>query len=72
MDSRLTHVIVTDAGQWAKGKDEADAKEQFKHQHSGRSIKRAQVWAVTANTRITEMGMFAMPREEYCEPVRIK
>lgn len=71
IDPRLTHRIVFDAGEWARGATEAEAKAVFKREHSARNLKKAQVWAVTPTTVINEYGRFSGPRSEFCEPVRL-
>lgn len=71
INPKLTHVIIVDAGQWAKGKSLSDAKQLFKEMHSTRKLKGAQIWAVTAQTYINEHGGFRCPRAEWVAPVRI-
>ena len=71
IDPRLTHIILVDSGQWAKGKTRAEALAKFRELHSSRALKHAQVWAVTENMRINEFGSFAAPRAEFLEPIRI-
>jgi len=70
-DARLTHRIVVDSGQWAKGKTLALARAQFKAMHSGRNLSRAQVWAVTESTTITEHGQFRGDKATWVAPERL-
>lgn len=55
-----------------EGATEKEARDAFKATHSTRRIPDAQVWAVTPDTHITDMGSFAMPRVSYCAPERVK
>lgn len=71
IDPRLTHIIICDGGQWVRANSEKAARAEFKSQHSARSLKGAQIWAVTPNTRINEHGALCGPRSEFVEPTRI-
>lgn len=62
LDPALTHRIVCDAGQWAKGATEAEAREAFKKMHSSRRIPKALVYAVTPGAYINENGSIVRPK----------
>lgn len=72
----LTHRIIINGGQWARGESEHDAREQFRRLHSSRPLKPAdtQVWAVMPGTQIDEAGRFCRPHasgadREWAAPV---
>lgn len=67
-DARLTHVIVVDSGQWARGDSVSQAAEAFKDMHSSRSLDKAQYWAVTPHMVVNDHGRFSAPRAEYVAP----
>lgn len=59
----LTHRIIINGGQWARGESEHDAREQFRRLHSSRPLKptETQVWAVMEGTGINGDGRFCRP-----------
>lgn len=61
LDPKLTHRIICDAGQWAKGETESEARKAFKQQHSSRRIPNAIVYAVTPGAYINDMGYLVRP-----------
>lgn len=62
LNPKLTHRIVCDAGQWAKGATEAEARKAFKELHSARRIPNALVYAVTPAARIDDDGRLVRPK----------
>lgn len=71
IDPRLTHFMVCDGGYWAKGETRRQAAEQYEVESGWKPSKKAIWYAVTPETRVNEMGNIAMPRDKFCEPVKL-
>jgi len=71
IDPRLTHIIICDSGNWAKGASYAEALEQFTIHlgYRGFAFTDPQVWFVTESTVVCEDGMFRGTKADWCSPV---